>query len=100
MDTGRLYEAVILQALSDISDPAQREEGMHFFSGERFRICAAMACMDPDEARKILETARLLARNSNNPNQRNWKTKRVNTTIGMIPGGASMKYMNRQEALS
>ncbi len=89
MDSRRLFEAIILQALSDISDPAQREEGMHFFSGERFRICATMACMDPDEARNLLETARLLAGNFNNPNQRNWKTKRVNTTIGMIPGGDS-----------
>ena len=96
----RLNEEIILQALLDLSHHACKEEVMHFFSGERFRICADMAGMDSDGSIEVLEIARLLARNFNNPNQRNWKTKRVNTTTGMIPGGASMKYMNRQEALS
>ena len=114
MSLRRLNEEIILQALLDLSHPAYREEVLHFFTGERFGICAAMECMDPDEARKILEIARLMGGNSTYPNQRNRKTKRVNTTTGMIPGGdsnrlksnttlddgAHITYMSRQEALS
>ncbi len=85
----RLCEAIIIQGLRDLSDTAHRDEVIHFFSGERFRDCAGMAGMDLDEARKILEIARLLAGNPTNPDQLNRKTKRVDTSTGMIPGGDS-----------
>lgn len=46
MGIKRLAEAVIAQAMDDLSDDAERNECIRFFKGEGFRICAETADMD------------------------------------------------------
>ncbi|MCK9565199.1 MAG: hypothetical protein M0Q43_04020 [Methanothrix sp.] len=41
-----LAEAVILQALEDIWEPAYRRESLGFFQGKGFALCADIAGMD------------------------------------------------------
>lgn len=41
-----LTEAVIAQAMDDLSDDAERNDSIRFFKGEGFRICAEKADMN------------------------------------------------------
>jgi len=54
MRTKALAEAIILQSLEDLWEPAHRKESIEFLSGEGFRICARLAGMGPEECGKIL----------------------------------------------
>ncbi|MCL4456685.1 MAG: hypothetical protein M1147_06600 [Nitrospirae bacterium] len=50
MSIKHLAEAVIAQAMDDLSDDAERNDSTRFFKGEGFRICAERAGMDlPDQ---------------------------------------------------
>lgn len=48
MSLRTLSEAIILQSAEDILSASHRKEGIDFFSGEGFRLCAEMAGMTFD----------------------------------------------------
>lgn len=54
MSLRTLSEAIILQSAEDLLSAAHRKEGIDFFSGEGFRVCAEMAGMTFDEKLSFL----------------------------------------------
>jgi len=54
MSLRTLSEAVILQSAEDLLSASHRREGLEFFSGEGFRLCAEMAGMTFDEKIRFL----------------------------------------------
>ena len=54
MSLKTLSEAIILQSAEDVLSTAHREDGIEFFSGEGFRLCAEIAGMTIDEKLKLL----------------------------------------------
>lgn len=54
MSLRALSEAIILQSADDLFGASHREEGIEFFSGEGFRLCAELAGMTFDEKLKFL----------------------------------------------
>lgn len=54
MSLKTLSEAIILQSAEDILSASHRREGLNFFSGEGFRLCAEMAGMTFDEKLEFL----------------------------------------------
>lgn len=54
MSLKTLSEAIILQSADDILSASHREEGVEFFSGEGFRLCAELAEMTFNEKLKFL----------------------------------------------
>jgi hypothetical protein len=53
--TRKLAEAVILQAIEDLWEPAQREESLEFFMGEGFEICSSIAGISYAKKLRLLQ---------------------------------------------
>jgi hypothetical protein len=49
-----LAEAIILQCMEDYIDPEHRNEGIEFFSGEGFVICADIAEINVNERYELI----------------------------------------------
>ena len=55
MKAAHLAEAIILQSIEDLWDDEHREGCIEFFTGEDFRICAAIADISTSDQIKILK---------------------------------------------
>lgn len=49
-----LAEAIILQSMEDSLSTSHKEQGIEFFKGEGFGICAKLAGLGPQEQMKIM----------------------------------------------
>ncbi len=54
MSLRTLSEAIILQSAEDLLSSSHRKEGLEFFSGEGYGLCAEMAGMTFDEKLSLL----------------------------------------------
>ncbi len=55
MQTERLAQSIILQAMDDLYDVHGHKESLDFFTGSGFYECATMASMDYNEMQGLLE---------------------------------------------
>ena len=49
-----LAEAIILQSIEDLWCEKEKADSMDFFTGERFRICSGMACLEFEDQLEVL----------------------------------------------